>query len=140
MGNHMLIRIGGLSGGMAKVDPSDYERLTRHSWYCRDGYALTTVNGSEKRMHRMVLGVTDPLVIVDHRNGDRLDNRRANLRPFTPTQNANNRKDNLNLTVWGETKTLAEWCRDPRCGASYDVVRGRLRKGIPAYLALLAAE
>lgn len=42
-------------------------------------------------MHRMIMNPPDGMV-VDHRNGDTLDNRRENLRVCTPKQNLQNRK------------------------------------------------
>lgn len=42
------------------------------------------------RMHRIVLGLSDPRVIVDHVDGDGLNNTRANLRFATRSQNAAN--------------------------------------------------
>ena len=43
-------------------------------------------------MHRVILGIIDTNIICDHLNGDKLDNRRCNLRVATPTQNSINRK------------------------------------------------
>lgn len=42
-------------------------------------------------LHRELLGVTDPKIIVDHRNGDTFDCRRSNLRIATHQQNMANR-------------------------------------------------
>ena len=42
------------------------------------------------RLHRFLLGVTDPKQYVDHANGDPLDNRRSNIRLATASQNAAN--------------------------------------------------
>lgn len=42
-------------------------------------------------MHRLILGVDDG-VLVDHKDGDGLNNRRANLRPCTHAQNMFNRR------------------------------------------------
>jgi hypothetical protein len=42
--------------------------------------------------HRAVLGITDPKVHVDHINDEGLDNRRANLRTCTPSQNLANKR------------------------------------------------
>lgn len=43
-------------------------------------------------MHRLLLGLdlTDAAVHVDHASGDRLDNRRVNLRPCTHAENQRN--------------------------------------------------
>lgn len=47
------------------------------------------------RLHRLILGLDfgNPLQ-ADHINGDRLDNRRSNLRAVTQTENCHNRRPN----------------------------------------------
>lgn len=49
-----------------------------------------------KKLHREVLGLTDPAVAVDHINGDTFDNRRSNLRLCTQKDNAKNQKQRRN--------------------------------------------
>jgi hypothetical protein len=82
------------NGGVAIVDDED-ARLASLRWSREPrGYAIRRPGkrGEQQliRMHRVVLGVVDPAVQVDHINGDPLDNRRANLRVATPAQNAQN--------------------------------------------------
>lgn len=63
-------------------------------------YAITNIRPDGVRqtvyLHRMVAERVDgPIpagVVVDHRNGDGLDNRRCNLRRLTHTQNLHNRR------------------------------------------------
>ena len=96
-----LMRLIPLSRGKyTKVDDTDFEWLSAWKWYCSSsGYAIRTVNdlagtgGKRSRtihMHREILGTVDG--IVDHVNGDPLDNRRDNLRECTHAQNMWNRK------------------------------------------------
>lgn len=61
-----------------------YEARTRKHYVC----ASTTKNGKRISLylHRMVLGASKG-EIVDHINGDTLDNRRCNLRMVTTRQN-----------------------------------------------------
>lgn len=125
-------------GKCAIVDPEDYDLLMRYSWYYRDGYALATIRDKEVRMHRFIMDETDPEIVIDHVNRNRLDNRKANLRRLTPLENANNRSDNLRIVAFGEEKTVAEWSRDPRCSTSYNVLRSRIYRGIPPEIAILA--
>jgi hypothetical protein len=136
------IRLNGANAGgkFAKVSSQDYESVKRHSWYYREGYALTKVRGKEIRMHRFVMNVTDPNLIVDHKDRDRLNNTRENLRVVSLLENANNRVDNVFIECFGESKTISEWSRDERCVVGYDVLRGRLRRGVPAWAAILAPK
>jgi hypothetical protein len=86
-------------GKFALVDEEDYEALSQYHWFFSGrGYAerAGAVRGQIVRMHRVVAGATAG-VEVDHVSGDRLDNRRQNLRLATRSQNACNhriRRDN----------------------------------------------
>jgi hypothetical protein len=58
-------------------------------------YAVTGLGiGNRKtkilRMHRLILGLDDPALDVDHIDGDGLNNRRSNLRAVTRQQNTRN--------------------------------------------------
>jgi len=44
------------------------------------------------RMHRIIMGVSDPRIEIDHIKGNRLDNRREKLRKCNRQQNARNSK------------------------------------------------
>lgn len=75
--------------GWTKVSPEDFEYLSQFRWYQRsDGYVVrgdySTGRLKIVRMHREIMGFPR---MVDHKNHDRLDNRRENLR-------VSNSKDN----------------------------------------------
>ena len=78
------------NGPLTLVDESDFPQVSRHLWRVAKGYAVrTTSNGHMLSLHREIL--CPPIgVEVDHQNGDRLDNRRSNLRLATRAQNAKN--------------------------------------------------
>ena len=85
-------------GGRFKLDVDDLPILARGSYRImrvgRQPWQVYVVRSSWKLthyLHREVLGLTpgDGLE-TDHRNGDRLDNRRSNLRVATRAQNAQN--------------------------------------------------
>ena len=82
-------------GKFALVDDEDYERLSKYNWYTGNGYALRCeiVNGRKKdyRMHREVLCLPDDSPLMpDHKNHDKLDNRKENLRIATQKENSRN--------------------------------------------------
>ncbi len=88
------------TGAVTIVDEADYDRLMKFKWRISDkGYAMRTQTDKGKAsgvlMHRMLL---DPPkgFMADHINGDRLDNRRCNLRLATALENARNRTNNHN--------------------------------------------
>lgn len=89
-------------GYTALVDDSDYNRVRAVKWlFVGSGYAgrFVTRNGNKKLvyLHRFLLNA-QPGQRVDHINGDRLDNRRENLRVVTPSQNLQNRKGSPHTT------------------------------------------
>lgn len=96
----MSYQIVNCSKGLeAIVDAEDYEKVSAYSWNADSGYARTFQRKKAKgnkltslSMHRVVMNVTDPEIIIDHINGNRLDNRKINLRVATVAQNAQNRK------------------------------------------------
>lgn len=120
------------------VDVEDYPLVVHHKWYYDDGYAYAHIDGRKVRMHRYVMQENNPEVVIDHRNGDRSDNRKSNLRRYSLTENANNRVDNRDLVAFGEAKTIGEWAADPRCQVNYNTLYGRVRKGITPVVAILA--
>ncbi len=79
-------------GKYAIVDAGDYERLSQYRWYAtrtRSGacYAATNMDGTTVFMHRLIMNAPKGKV-VDHINGNGLDDRAANLRICTPGENA----------------------------------------------------
>lgn len=88
-------------GRLAVIDYLDAD-LAALGWYACGGYAAHRV-GRLILMHRVIMErmLQQPIpsgLLVDHVNGDPLDNRRANLRLATPAENAQNRKQHRNNT------------------------------------------
>lgn len=77
----------------AKVDDADFPRLSKFSWSPYKGSTKIYAQRSDGvKMHRLLLGLKKgDGYQTDHRNGDGLDNRRANLRKATRSQNGGNR-------------------------------------------------
>jgi hypothetical protein len=82
-----------ISRGFTLVSKKDFQRVARYRWSLNgNGAAFRAVGGKSVYLSRFILGVVDPLILVDHVNGDRLDNRRGNLRACTKRQNQCNQK------------------------------------------------
>ena len=77
------------------TDISDYEKVSKHSWCMRGGYAVANINNKVTSLHRYLMCPENGMV-VDHKNGDTSDNRRANLRVCTPRENFKNQRGNKN--------------------------------------------
>jgi len=85
----------------AKVDPADYKRLRKYQWFAsaKAGncfYARKhTTNGKTNQkllyLHQEIIEVPYGMV-TDHINHDSMDNRKANLRPATHSQNTCHRR------------------------------------------------
>ncbi len=89
-------------GQVALVSDEDYEWLSQWKWYFhrhpRGGYAERRAGSKTLGMHIVIarrMGLTGR---VDHKNQDKLDNQRFNLRLATASQNGINRKLQRNNT------------------------------------------
>lgn len=75
------------------VDYEDYEKYGSLNWNLKNGYAASGMRGT---LHRFIMNATINDPNIDHINGDRLDNRKINLRFVTKSFNAQNRKKKEN--------------------------------------------
>lgn len=77
------------NGDITLVDSKDFNNLSKHSWYKHNqGYAGTKVGSETVLMHMMIMNM--PSSDVDHKNHNKLDNRKSNLRLCTRSQNIAN--------------------------------------------------
>ena len=79
-----------------KFDESDRVLVEAHTVYLgTNGYAYYSnwENGRSypRTLHSLIVGPTPPKSHIDHINGDKLDNRRENLRVVSPGRNQVNR-------------------------------------------------
>lgn len=90
-------------GFAALVDDEDFETVSRRKWYAlkvkNTVYGCSRPSLGNRRygsllMHRFVMRINglDKDGSIDHRNGNGLDNRKANLRIGTHSQNCQNQK------------------------------------------------
>jgi hypothetical protein len=79
-------------GEFALVDDEDYVLVSQYKWHLHKGRKTNYARIKNKHicttMHRMVL--VNPEGLVDHINGNGLDNRKENLRVCTNAQNIRN--------------------------------------------------
>lgn len=96
----------------AIVDDEDFELVTKYVWQAMNSgdhdhvYAVARL-----RMHRLVIDAP-PGLMVDHINGDTLDNRKSNLRLATNAQNQQNtrsRKGSSRYKGVGYSKRKKKW-------------------------------
>lgn len=107
------------------VDDSDFLMLSEHKWYLgTHGYAMTTkhLSGNKKigvvqksmSMHRLIMGLDGPR--VDHRDRNRLNNQRGNLRHVTALQNVWNNGKQVGESGYLGVRKESENCFSARLG------------------------
>lgn len=92
-----------LCGYKILIDEEDYERIIFENWYINnikengDVYFSGFINNKKIKLHRFIINIYDPKIMVDHKNCNTLDNRKINLRACTQNENQRNcrkHKDN----------------------------------------------
>lgn len=69
-------------------DKDDFDLIKSHTWHkTKRGYIATNINRKLIPMHKLILNSNAE---IDHRNRDKTDNRRFNLRECTHKQNMSN--------------------------------------------------
>ena len=93
-------------GHFTIIEPRDYYLLSHFKWFVHGNgsnlYAARSALTSDLRsriiyLHRQLMN-PPPGLVVDHRNCDSLDNRRANLRTVTQAVNMRNRRKRKNTS------------------------------------------
>lgn len=86
-------------GAYALIDTEDFDRVSQYGWCLSDGFktqdyvrAFANIKGKIVKLHRFILGITDPCIIIDHIDHNPLNNTKANLRIVTRSENQLNRR------------------------------------------------
>ena len=102
----------------ALIDLDDVDKVKNIKWHRSDlqrsTYYCLSNDPEWKRIHRLIMGVTDKNIVVDHINHNGLDNRKSNLRICTSGQNtcncltSKNNKSGHKGVYW--SKERKKWC------------------------------
>lgn len=111
-------------GEHALVSIEDFEHCRENKWRIKDRYAISSVKGL---MHRYLMkAMKDD--IVDHINGNPLDNRRCNLRIVTRSQNMMNKGISSSNTSGYTGVSISNKTETPVYNASIAVGGERISK------------
>jgi hypothetical protein len=100
-----MIEVPLTNGGVTLISDED-EHLTVLPWTRNPKGYVTRIEGPRHgrrhslRLHRVILGVTDPAIHVDHKDRDRLNNQRDNLRILSLPQNSQNLSPRSGTSVY----------------------------------------
>lgn len=88
------------SSKFAIIDDEDFSRCQKHTWYILPtGYIHTSIDGYTLYLHRFIMGLKKgDKQQVDHKNLNKLDFRKTELRICTPIQNQANLPKHKNST------------------------------------------
>ena len=78
--------------GYTYVDKEYYEKYNYSLFLNKDGYAQFSIKGKIYLLHRFIFGAKKGDPIVDHIDGNKLNNVISNLRFSSYSQNAQNRR------------------------------------------------
>jgi len=107
------------------------QRCTRKSCPSWKDYGGRGITIDPRWMDFSVFSAEIPPTPSDSHTLDRIDNNKGyfpgNIRWVTRLDQANNKRNNIRITIDGVTKTLPQWCRD--LGRNYWTVKTRIFQG-----------
>lgn len=113
-------------GSTFTVSIIDAQRVANHGWCLAErGYMLASINNKVVTLHQFLLGFR-PNMYIDHIDGNRLNNTRANLRWATPMQSAWNQDISSRNTTgykgvhWN--KRARKWQAHIRCNNKWRTI------------------
>lgn len=108
--------------GFALIDDEDYERVNKLEWHLSNkGYAVRRPSKPFKttiRMHRFIMGLSNKNDFIDHKDRNKLNNQKKNLRVCGVGENMRNRSMyKINKSgfkgVWRQ-KQIGRWAAEIR--------------------------
>jgi hypothetical protein len=124
-------------GLVAFVDDEDFDRLSKHKWCARKDkntfYAARNLylKNSKRmgiQMHREILNLTNPIIQIDHKDHNGLNNQKNNLRICNNQKNSCNRRKR-NDSIYSRYKGVWFHVRDKKWQASIQVGGKRMHLG-----------
>lgn len=83
------------------ISPEDFENVSKFKWHMyhnsisKKSYVVAKIDKKNVLLHHFIIGRPKDNMIIDHINGDGLDNRRENLRHASKKQNSQNMNRNV---------------------------------------------
>lgn len=78
------------------IDRDDFDEVSQYTWNVGNrGYVLANINGKTVMLHKFIAGIS---LMIDHKDLNKLNCRRNNLRPCTDQQNKCNMSLRCNNT------------------------------------------
>lgn len=97
-----------------------------YDWYGKRNIKVCEQWHDVTRFYNDNIGLWKPGLQIDRINNNG-NYEPENCRWVTNKTNANNRRSNILLTIWNETKTMQEWLEDQRCVVSRYVLTVRIK-------------
>lgn len=77
------------------IDDEDFKKVSKYKWRINDSGYVMRQSGNARikelrktiRLHRFIMNLKNNSIFIDHINGNKLDNRKSNLRLCTKFQN-----------------------------------------------------
>jgi len=87
------------TGNKAIIDIENISKVKNYKWYesKSDGYVIAVINGKNVKLHNFIMGIHIK-EMIDHKNRNKLDNRKENLRHASRIENSMNRGIQSNNT------------------------------------------